>query len=56
MEDKIHIKNLKNYNNLKEDNFVVTELNNLSNHINCNNITNFSIKIDSEDVLFAYRI
>lgn len=54
MEDKIHIKNLKNYNNLKEDNFVVTELNNLSNHINCNNITNFSIKIDSEDVLFAY--
>ena len=54
MEDKIHIKNLKNYKNLKEDNFVVTELNNLSNHINCNNITNFSIKIDSEDVLFAY--
>lgn len=54
MEDKIHIKNLKNYNNLKEDNFVVTELNNLSNHINCNNITNFSIKIDSEDVLFSY--
>ena len=54
MEDKIHIKNLKNYNNLKEDNFVVTELNNLSNHINCNNITNFSIKIDSEDILFAY--
>ncbi|MDC4238558.1 alginate O-acetyltransferase [Clostridium tertium] len=54
MEDKIHIKNLKNYNNLKEDNFVVTELNNLSNHINYNNITNFSIKIDSEDVLFAY--
>ncbi|MDI9217011.1 alginate O-acetyltransferase [Clostridium tertium] len=54
MEDKVHIKNLKNYKNLKEDNFVVTELNNLSNHINCNNITNFSIKIDSEDVLFAY--
>lgn len=54
MEDKVHIKNLKNYKNLKEDNFVVTESNNLSNHINYNNITNFSIKIDSEDILFAY--
>lgn len=54
MEDKVHIKNLKNYKNLKEDNFVVTESNNLSNYSNYNNITNFSIKIDSEDVLFAY--
>ncbi|MDB1944564.1 alginate O-acetyltransferase [Clostridium tertium] len=54
MEDKVHIKNLKNYKNLKEDNFVVTEPNNLSNYSNYNNITNFSIKIDSEDVLFAY--
>ncbi|MDU7149278.1 MAG: alginate O-acetyltransferase [Clostridium sp.] len=54
MEDKVHIKNLKNYKNLKEDNFVVTESNNISNHINYNNITNFSIKIDSEDILFAY--
>lgn len=54
MEDKVHIKNLKNFKNLKEDNFVVTESNNLSNYSNYNNITNFSIKIDSEDVLFAY--
>lgn len=54
MEEKVHIKNLKNYKDLKEDNFVVTESNNLSNYSNYNNITNFSIKIDSEDVLFAY--
>ncbi|MDB1921691.1 alginate O-acetyltransferase [Clostridium tertium] len=81
MEEKVHIKNLKAYKNLKEDNFVVTESNNLSNYNNYSNsnegdieelnskednsedsilesseksLTNFSIKIDSEDALFAY--
>lgn len=85
MEDKVHIKNLKQYlneGNLKEDNFVVTKSNNLSNYSNDKNpsditlddsnliknstlsdsifeksgtnLTNFSIPIDSEDVLFTY--
>lgn len=52
MEDKIHIKNLKDYTNLKEDNFVVTDVNSLSNHNDSSDIsdsTDYSDNSNSND-------
>ena len=52
MKNKVHIKNIDEYSNLNEDSFVYIENDSLKKAET--NLTNFSIPIDSDDVLFAY--
>ncbi len=52
MKNKIHIKNIESYNELIQDNLVYIEDNNFS--ISDNKLTNLSIPISGDDILYAY--
>lgn len=52
MEEKTYIKNLRNYNNLIEDNFVKLDMENIE--VSEENITKITIPIESDDLLYAY--
>ncbi|MDV4150400.1 alginate O-acetyltransferase [Clostridium sp. AL.422] len=52
MEEKKYIKNLRNYDDLTEDNFVKADINNIES--SGENITNITIPIESDDLLYAY--
>ncbi len=52
MEEKPYIKSLDSYNDLVESDFVTIDTHNIE--ISGNNITNFVIPIESDDLLYAY--
>lgn len=52
MEEKTYIKSLDSYNYLAEANFVTIDTDNIE--ISGNNITNFIIPIESDNLLYAY--
>lgn len=52
MEEKPYIKSLDSYNDLVEADFVTIDTDNIE--ISGNNITNFIIPIESDDLLYAY--
>lgn len=52
MEEKTHKKNLRNYNNLLEDNFVKIYADNVE--ISGNNIAKITMPIESDDLLYSY--
>ena len=52
MEEKIYTKSINSYDNLLEDDFVNIDINNFE--ISGDNITNFTLPIESDNLLYAY--